>query len=142
MLHFQPDEVLASLKRMDMKITPQRRLIVDLLKDNTCHPTAEDLFSRVKSQLPNTSFTTIYNTLELLKRMGYLRELKVEAERRHFDPNTKPHHHLFCDHCGTISDLFTEFPEVSGFGKKSPNGFKVSTAEVLFHGTCGDCQTA
>src|SRR5436309_3929935 len=96
--------MLEDLKRAGLKLTPQRIAIVREIADDLTHPTAQDLFERLRPSFPTMSFATVYNTLDALARCGLTGELRLGAAVR-FDPNTAPHHHAVCDACGTIVDI-------------------------------------
>ena len=134
-----PESIIETLREKDYKITPQRQQILEILKDNVNHPTAEQIFKQVREQLPNTSFTTIYNTLDLLKELGAVNELSVEAERRHFDPNTEPHYHLYCEQCGDLEDIEINLDALQNLFDDS-SGFRVTGVELIFKGVYIDCQ--
>ena len=88
------EKLTKTLRNHGMKITPQRLMIFKILEDNTSHPSAEDVFKRVKKIYPTVSFTTIYKTLETLRDLGEVQELIIDEDRKHYDPNTDTHHHV------------------------------------------------
>ena len=79
-----------------LKLTPQRAAIFEYLDGNKSHPSAEDIYLEIKKRYPMISFATVYKTLEALKSRGDILELSVDPERRRYDPDTGPHHHLIC----------------------------------------------
>src|SRR5438309_1744020 len=87
-----------------LKMTPQRRMIVDVLQSATHHPTAEEVLNAVNRKFPMTSRATVYNTLNWLKEAGMVREVFEGGDLR-FDPNTSEHHHFVCRRCGKIEDV-------------------------------------
>ena len=91
-----------------LKLTPQRLAILDFLDGNSSHPSAEEVFSAVKEKYPTMSFATVYNTLDILKQRGDLLELTIDPYRKHYDPDTRSHHHILCSKCGKIGDVFDE----------------------------------
>ena len=78
------------------RLTPQRMAILDFLEGNTKHPTAHDIFREVKKTNPTVSFATVYNTVQSLGEIGELKELTIDPVRKHYDPDTRPHHHAIC----------------------------------------------
>ncbi|MBI5182462.1 MAG: transcriptional repressor [Nitrospirae bacterium] len=123
----------------DLKLTPQRLAILDYLDGNKDHPSAEDIYNAVSKKFPTMSFATVYNTLERLKLMGEVIELTINAEKKHFDPNTKHHHHLMCIECKKIVDIFTDFKlEMPVIDKK---GFEIIGNHIGFYGVCPRCKT-
>src|SRR5947209_6382144 len=98
--------MLEDLKRAGLKMTPQRVAIVKCFAGDGSHPTAQDLFERLKSQFAHKklSFATVYNTLDALASAGLSGTLRMGNAAR-FDPNTEAHHHAVCDRCGKIRDI-------------------------------------
>lgn len=94
-----------TLKKLGLRATPQRLAILKQLDGNTSHPSAEEIYQELKLIYPSLSLTTIYNTLESLIKAGQLQELKIDPERRRFDPNPKPHTHFICTACHRVFDL-------------------------------------
>src|SRR5512137_372133 len=87
---------------LGVKLTPQRIAILDYLEGNLSHPSADDVYRAILRKFPTMSFATVYNTLEMLKRNGMVVELTGDPEKKRFDPNPRPHHHLICMHCRRI----------------------------------------
>lgn len=121
-----------------LKRTPQRLAILEFLKGNTAHPSAEEIYRAVSKKYHSMSFATVYNTLKTLTENGVLRELTVDPERRRYDPDTSSHHHFYCVQCRKIldvtADIRAELPaelarECSLFG-----------THVEFTGLCGSCK--
>ena len=124
--------MLADLKEAGLKLTPQRIAIVNEIAGDLSHPTAQDLFERLRPSFPTMSFATVYNTLDALARCGLTGELRLGSAVR-FDPNVAPHHHAVCDACGAIADIPAE-P-----APKRVAGFRVRAEERTYRGLCGRC---
>src|SRR3989304_566229 len=77
------EKLTGILRNHGMKITPQRLMIFKVLENNTSHPSAEEVFKRVKRVYPTVSFTTIYKTLETLRDLGEVKELIIDEARKH-----------------------------------------------------------
>jgi len=125
-------------KTATLRLTPQRLAILEFLHGNASHPSADDIFCAVKKRFPTMSLATVYNTLEALRSVDGIRELKIDSSRRRYDPNTMRHHHLICHSCGTIVDIHAVYqldvpPELS---KK----FDVVGNQVEFFGICRPCE--
>lgn len=122
------------------KITPQRRLIFELLAEDESHPTAEELYQRVISRMPDVSLTTVYNTLHELVDLGELAPVENLSEAgARFDTNTHGHHHLSCVHCQALVDVERDFPDVE-LSPREAKGFQVVQNQITFYGICRDCQ--
>ncbi|MBI2470457.1 MAG: transcriptional repressor [Planctomycetes bacterium] len=127
------------LRNHGMKITPQRLMIFKVLENNTSHPSAEEVFKRVKRIYPTVSFTTIYKTLETLRDLGEVTELIIDEDRKHYDPNTDTHHHVICSNCKKIHDIFEDFSPHVKLPDSLRKDFAVSGFQISFHGTCKEC---
>jgi Fur family transcriptional regulator, peroxide stress response regulator len=119
------------------KMTPQRLAILDYLKDNIEHPSAETIFKAIKEKFPTMSFATVYNTLSTLSKTSKLRELTIDPEKRRFDPNLEPHHHLICIKCGKIVDVKVDYGLKLPYAVKK--GFEIVGNHIEFYGICQDC---
>ncbi|APR87396.1 Peroxide stress regulator PerR, FUR family protein [Minicystis rosea] len=102
------DEMLASLRASGLKVTPQRLAIVRELSADETHPTAQELFERLRATQPTMSFATVYNTLDALANAGLCAALSLSPGPARFDPNMRPHHHAVCDRCGLVRDVCHE----------------------------------
>ena len=95
-------------ERQDEDDTPEVA-IMEYLQGNTSHPSAADVFKSVSRKFPTMSFATVYNTLQTLKDKGRLLELSLDPEKKRFDANPTPHHHLICVSCKKIVDATRTF---------------------------------
>lgn len=133
------EEVLADLKRAGLKLTPQRIAIVGALVGDVSHPTAQDLYERLRQTFPTMSFATVYNTLDALTKLGRVGSLRLGSAVR-FDPNTAPHHHAICDACGAVVDLPSEIASPDTHRSIAETfGFTVRAEERSYRGLCRQC---
>jgi Fe2+ or Zn2+ uptake regulation protein len=140
------DTMLRDLKRAGLKLTPQRIAIVRLFAGDLSHPTAQDLFERLRPSFPSMSFATVYNTLDTLARTGLAGTVRLPGKRgdaARFDPNTDPHHHAVCDRCGTVLDIaagtLAPTPGTTKKLRRTAPGFSVRTVERIYRGLCSRC---
>lgn len=125
---------LVALDRAELRKTPQRVAIVRAFVDDTSHPTAQQIFDRLRRQMPTMSFATVYNTLAALERAGVCRTLKLDGDdSARFDPMVEPHDHAICDRCGKVLDI----PRANEAARL--NDFRVRAVERVYRGECGDC---
>jgi len=123
----------------DMRLTNQRKIILEELRAVTSHPTADEIYGLVRKRLPRISLGTVYRNLEVLSALGLIRKLENAAGQKRFDGDIRPHHHIRCEICGTIGDIF-DAPDTSGieFGLKTD--FQVTGHTLEFSGICPECQ--
>jgi Fur family peroxide stress response transcriptional regulator len=125
-------------KELGLKLTPQRLSILAYLEGNTGHPTADEIYRHVSRKFSTMSFATVYKTLETLKQQGKLSEITIDPEKRHFDPDTRPHHHIICSKCKKITDIFVTFDLT--LPEKDVQGFQITGSHVEFYGLCPKCR--
>ena len=139
------DQVAAKLRSEGGRMTAQRRLILDALESCSDHPTAEEIYMRVRKSDESLHLSTVYRTLRWLEEEGFVSPRWFEDERRQerFDPVTDEncdHYHFRCRVCNTI----VEFPEPLLESIKSAYeqhfGGKVESATLILYGVCEDCQ--
>jgi len=130
------NSVLKKLRKAKYKLTPQRMAIIDILIGNTSHPSADTIYEQLKAKYPMVSFSTVYNTLNVLKNLGELMELTINENKINYDPNIEPHHHLLCEKCGQIKDIFQKADIMK---EDIINNHKVKKYRIYFYGICFDC---
>jgi Fur family peroxide stress response transcriptional regulator len=123
---------------IDMKLTPQRLAILNFLDGNLSHPSAADVFKAISTNFPTMSIATVYNTLETLKEKGCIQELGIDSDKKRFDPNPKPHHHLICLNCKEVIDVFSNFS--LDLQEKEKFGYEIVGNHVDFYGICPKCK--
>lgn len=134
-----PAELTELFRSQGLKVTPQRQMLFGLLHGNAVHPTAEALYAAARDQMPTISLRTVYQTLNDLESMGEIHQLDVGTGSSRFDPNTDAHHHLVCEQCGKVRDLYADFPGLS-VPRGRAQGFAVRAVEVVFRGVCDECR--
>ena len=132
------DRLCEQLKAQGRRLTPQRRAIIQTLLEDDSHPTAEQVFSRVRQTMPDMSHMTVYNTLRELVEMGILQELNLGLGERHYDLTLADHAHLICLGCGRVEDVPYDCEAVSP-PPKHVHGFQVLDCSVIFRGYCPAC---
>jgi Fe2+ or Zn2+ uptake regulation protein len=132
------DELVARFRAEGRKVTSQRLLVFEALSGNRAHPTAEQIWEQVRRDLPSMSLKTVYQTLNELAELGEIVPLDLATGATRFDPNLDPHHHLVCDECGRVRDLYADFTDVR-VPAGAAHGYSISTTEIVFRGTCPDC---
>ena len=101
----QPD-ISSKLSEQGYRLTPQRMMILAAVENSEDHISAEEIYSQVVAKFPNVNISTVYRTLELLKRLGLVTETDLGGGRVRYHPVDKGHHHhLVCQECGAIVDL-------------------------------------
>ena len=100
------NELISKLSEQGYRLTPQRLMILSAIESTDDHISAEEIYAQVVAKYPNVNISTVYRTLELLKRLGLVTETDLGGGRVRYHPVDKGyHHHLVCQECGAIIDL-------------------------------------
>jgi Fe2+ or Zn2+ uptake regulation protein len=138
-----PEEIehrlIKRLREKGYKLTSQRLAIISLLARDKTHPGAGDIFRKVRKRVPQISISTVYYTLDMLKKEGLLRELEFYDRDNRYDITVTDHVNLICKKCGKISDLPGE-PPFSAEAVLSETGFQPVAARFEYYGYCKDCR--
>lgn len=128
---------MENYRHLNIKLTPQRLAILNFLEGNKTHPSAEDIYKSVIKRFPTMSFATVYNTLEALKSIDNIKELKIDSSKKRYDPVTSNHHHFICEKCKKIVDIFKDFDIT--LPDELTSGFEVKSKSIEFQGICDNC---
>ncbi len=79
-----------------LRLTKQRKVIVEELTKSTDHPTAGDIYDTVRKRLPRISLATVYRNLELLAAHGVIQKLELCGSPARFDARRDGHYHIRC----------------------------------------------
>jgi Fur family peroxide stress response transcriptional regulator len=134
-------ELTRKLAEQGYRITPQRLAVVGALMDARNHPSAEDLFARVRETCPTTSLATVYKTLDTLKEIGEVLELEFrDGSNRYDGVRPQSHPHLVCTRCGKIEDVDLDGISALAAEVAASTKYEVRSHRVDFYGICADCR--
>lgn len=128
---------------IDLRLTPQRMAVLRVLQEAHDHPTAAEVYERVRRTSPRIGSATVYRTLALLVATGRALELSLgDGAAARYDANTSRHDHAVCEGCGRAVDLDHPFPDgvVAEIARRS--GFAITGYDLQFRGICPDCQAS
>ena len=123
----------------NLKITPQRTEIYKELLKAKDHPSADMMYKRIRKNLPNISFDTVYRTLLSFSEIGIADIVEGYGEPKRFDPNTRDHHHFHCTKCGNIIDFQSELYDNIEIPEEIKKEFNVTKRRVILEGICKKC---
>jgi Fur family ferric uptake transcriptional regulator len=124
-------------------MTEQRRVILEELRMMDHHPTADELYHKVRERLPRISLGTVYRNLEKLAASGMIRKLGYAGSQMRFDGDLSGHRHIRCARCGRIDDLGAA-PEQPGSDGEAlaRTGYSLIERRVEYTGLCPACMAA
>ena len=134
------EELSARLKKLGIRLTPQRLAIAEVVVNSGDHPSVKEIFERVKAFFPYVTLATVYSTLDVLERAAIVRELPFQRQSR-YDANLSPHANLVCVSCGTVVDADVGQNMVAELRAILENQaeFEVASQRVDFYGWCSGC---
>ena len=132
-------ELCEVLREQGLKVTPQRRLIFEALRDRPNHPSAEDIYHAVGDVMPDMSLATVYHTLDHLVTMGELVQLDLGEGKSRYDTHTNGHFHLVCEGCREVLDIAGDL-DCAELRPTETRGYQIDRCEVVFYGRCPHCQ--
>ncbi len=135
----EPKSYDETISENGFRFTPQRRQVYDALMGKRDHPTAVEVFMRVKTKMPSISLATVYNCLETLTECGLVKHVHHHREPSRYCPNLAEHAHLFCEGCGSVIDLPLRPRRRTHDVWEVPSDVVISHQEVSFRGLCPKC---
>jgi Fur family transcriptional regulator, ferric uptake regulator len=130
------------LKAKGLKLTPQRKLIVDIIHKAGAHLTAEEIIGIVQSKMPGVNKSTVYRTLELLEELDCVFKSEIDDKVIYHHAERGHHHHIICSVCGKTIDCDEDLfqPVVRVLDKQY--GFYADFKHVVIAGLCNRCKAA
>lgn len=120
-----------------LRSTPQREVVYSVLLKKRDHPTADEVYARVRPELPTISLATVYNCLETLVQCNLVRAVNFERGPTRYCPNLRPHAHFHDERTGRTHDIDLP-PNVLGeLNRILPQGFDAKSVEIMFRGQAG-----
>jgi Fur family peroxide stress response transcriptional regulator len=126
------------LRDADLQVTRPRLAVYRVLADADDHPTASEIYERVRSTSPGVSMATVYNCLDALQEAGMVGVMNEVHQAARYDAVMERHHHLICRSCDQVVDLHD--PDLDELAPADAGGFEVEDLSVHFYGLCPDCR--
>jgi len=129
-----PDAPAQRLSDIGLRSTPQREVVYDVLLKKRDHPTADEVFARVKSEMPTISLATVYNCLERLVQCNLVRQVNFERGPTRYCPNLRPHAHFHDEQTGATHDIDLPPSVLEQVSAVLPTGYAAKSVEIIFRG--------
>ena len=122
-----------------LRRTPQREVVLTLVRSCYDHPTAEWIHRQARQLIPDISLATVYRTLRVLKERGLIHEFSGGGSPSRFDGTGHDHEHVRCVKCGAVADV--DLPEVADLRDRvaERSNYRVGRYPLVFHGLCHEC---
>ena len=128
------DALSRRLADSGLRSTPQREVVYNILLEKRDHPTADEVFARVKSELPTISLATVYNCLETLVQCDLVRSVNFERGPTRYCPNLRPHAHFHDEQTGKTHDIDLPAELIEKVNSVLPQGYDAKSVEIIFRG--------
>ena len=134
-------DIADALKNQGYRLTPQRLMVVSAIENSKDHISADEVYSQVVTRYPNVNISTVYRTLELLKRLDLVTETDLGGGRVRYHPANKGHHHhLVCQECGAMIDLDESLLRPLQEALLLEQNFIADLRHLAIHGRCVICR--
>jgi len=136
-----PEKSRQVLNVTGLRVTNQRALIMDILRQGDGHLDADEVYRRAREKQPRLSLSTVYRTLQALKRVGLVEEVHIDETRHCYEMKpTTEHHHLVCLECGRVVEF--QYPLARLVKRKvvEAKDFEITGSEVRMTGYCPTCR--
>jgi len=122
-----------------LRMTHQREVILEQIKKSTTHPTADELYEKIKKKLPRISLATVYRNLEIMSEAGMINKLEISGRQKRFDWDLDQHDHIYCVQCHRVDNIELGDKKKITLPPEEDRGYQVSGCRVEFYGICPDC---
>ena len=120
-------------------MTRQRGIILEELRKITTHPSAAEIYERVRKHLPRISLGTVYRNLEILSELGEIQKLEAGSSMKRFDGNPVSHYHIRCICCDRVVDAPVEPLINTSKDIHEATNYKIIGHRFEFIGVCPAC---
>jgi Fur family ferric uptake transcriptional regulator len=135
--------VATLLRERGLRWTPQRQVVVDVLRETRGHVTGAEILSRCRARQPGTTPSTVYRTLDVLEQIGLVRHGHAAdgREEYHVHP-AEEHGHRYCERCGASWEIADDEAAAIRRAFRAADGFEVDISHVTIVGRCRACARA
>lgn len=123
-----------------LRMTQQREIILDELNKFPGHPSADELYEKVRKRLTRISLATVYRNLEILAEEGLVSKIEISGRQKRFDHELGSHSHVYCLECHRVDNVVFDQPIRLKASPDDVGGYAIEGYRIEFKGICPDCQ--
>ncbi|MCH6257739.1 transcriptional repressor [Puniceicoccaceae bacterium K14] len=128
------DTLNRKLSAAGLRSTRQREVVYDAILSKRDHPTADEIFARVKKEMPTISLATVYNCLDTLVQCDLVKHVNIDRESTRYCPNLNEHAHFHDNDSGTIYDVQLDEDFIGKLKAILPEGFEPTSIDITLRG--------
>lgn len=137
----QHSDDAAALRRQGHRLTPQRLMVLDVIKSSRRHLTAEEIHCAVVAQHPYVNIATIYRTVQWLQEVGLVAPIVVGGAPIQYEYiRGTAHHHLICQECGGQHEIGDDVLDTLKSLLLERYGFEAHLQHLGLPGRCAHCR--
>jgi Fe2+ or Zn2+ uptake regulation protein len=130
-----------NLRQTHRRLTRPRQIVLEVVKNASRHLTPAEIYGRAKEKYPHLGLATVYRTLDLLVRLGYIQRIHLEQGCHSYAPIDRPHgHHLVCSSCGRAVEFANCELEPLMQTLRAKTGYAIDVHMLELVGQCPSCQ--
>jgi Fur family ferric uptake transcriptional regulator len=138
----QVRDITRALQAQGLRETPQRRLVLRLLREQGGHLTADEVYLLARRRQRRISLSTVYRALDTFERLGLVRALHLEGEHHRYEiAGDGEHHHMICLGCDRVIEFECGHCAETHQDLAQQHDFQITGSQVQLLGTCADCRT-
>lgn len=132
----EKEQIKIMLQNKGISPSYQRMRIMEYLSNTKAHPTVENIYKELISEIPTLSKTTVYNTLNLFIENELVALITIDGTETRYDADMKLHGHFKCVKCGRVEDIEIDIADEKFKGLED---YKVDEKHIYFKGECKQC---
>jgi len=122
-----------------LRVTGQRALILEVIRRG--HLDADEIYRQARVKQPRLSLSTVYRTLQVLKKLGLVEELHFNDTHHHYEVKpSSEHQHMLCLGCGKVVEFECPLSPKMKENIAQEKGFEVTNVEIRMTGYCSQCR--
>jgi Fe2+ or Zn2+ uptake regulation protein len=130
-----------TLEATGQRFTEQRAAVYRYLRSTSMHPTADEVFTSVRTEISDISLATVYKALETLVSCGLAVKLSFGDGSARYDARTDDHFHTRCLRCGVVRDVHGSSRSAAISELPTAGDFVVQGYRLEILGHCSTCSS-
>lgn len=140
-MHDAPLAYTELIRQQGYRLTPQRQLILEAVRELQGHCTPEEIYQQVQTRTSAINRATVYRTLDFFLGLGLVTVAHAKEGRVIYElAGQTPHHHLVCQRCETLLPVDHELVQPLFEAIRERFGFQVNTDHLMLFGLCAHCR--